>query len=159
MASVKKIEITAVGIHNADYMTLLYPQMLALTSPTSRIRRLRPRSLFLYQAHAVALHILIPVMLSLNLGGPRLPWGIRVCLTQSCMANDWVVPQNESISLPSMSIPTISQSFNAVKPYLWATWLKKLETSSINMYQLSSCFTFPGTGLRDMTDKCGCLRL
>jgi hypothetical protein len=31
-------EIMAIGIHHADYETLLYPQKLALTSQTSRSR-------------------------------------------------------------------------------------------------------------------------
>jgi hypothetical protein len=32
---VQKTEITVVGIHSADHVTSLYPQKLALTSPTS----------------------------------------------------------------------------------------------------------------------------
>jgi hypothetical protein len=37
-ASVRKTENTAVGIRHADHTTPLYPQKLALTSPTSGCR-------------------------------------------------------------------------------------------------------------------------
>jgi hypothetical protein len=38
---IKKAEDTAVGIRHADYTTPLYPQKLALTSPTSDRRSVR----------------------------------------------------------------------------------------------------------------------
>jgi hypothetical protein len=35
LASIQKVENMAVGIRYADYVTPLYPQMMALTLPTS----------------------------------------------------------------------------------------------------------------------------
>jgi hypothetical protein len=58
-ALVQKTEIAAVGIHSADHGTLLYPQKLALTSPTSgdrsvgivRSRTKATELLLLYHRH------------------------------------------------------------------------------------------------------------